>query len=78
LAALRSKEFFKTQGYYLCINKEGIVLQFEHIIGFINGITSLKQLLVPGGGQYKPLLCEVTDYSCCPTGGVVRSDVCPR
>jgi hypothetical protein len=63
-------ELFKTQGYYLCVNKDGVLLRFENIPGFINGITSLKQLLVPEGGQYKLPLCEITDYPSLPVRAV--------
>jgi hypothetical protein len=61
---------FKTQGYYLCINKDGVLLRFEKMPGFINGITTLKQLLVPDGGQYKLPLGEITDYPSLPVRAV--------
>ena len=59
-------KLFKSQGYNLVITKDGITLRYKHNAGFINGITSIKQLLQKGEGSFKLPCCEITDWPSLP------------
>ena len=63
-------ELFRTQGYFLEIQNESAVLRFETYAGFINGITSLKQLLIQEGPAYKLPLCIINDYPSVPVRAI--------
>jgi hypothetical protein len=55
-------ELFLAQGYCLEISSNQIVLQYQSNAGFINGLTSIKQLLIKEDGGFCLPLCKVTDY----------------
>jgi hypothetical protein len=65
-----NERLFREQGYRLTIKRDGVTLQFAKKAGFINGITSLKQLLVPEKSCYTLPLCEITDYPSLPVRAV--------
>jgi len=52
-----NEELFKSQGYHLLIENSAIILRYENKAGFINGITSIKQLLKKDGNLYKLPCC---------------------
>lgn len=56
------EHLFRTQGYYLEIAATAITLKYETNAGFINGITSLKQLIQKEDEFYTLPLCEITDF----------------
>lgn len=39
------KKLFQEQGYDINISKENVILRYENRVGFLNGMTTLKQLL---------------------------------
>lgn len=57
-----NESLFKSQGYYLEIAENEIILKYENNAGYINGLTSIKQLIQNEGGMCKLPLCETTDY----------------
>lgn len=58
-----NRELFLNQGYDLEIKENGVILRYQCTAGFLNGITSVKQMLSPSeeGGYCLPL-CHITDY----------------
>jgi hypothetical protein len=67
----KNDELFKTQGYCLEIQNDSVTLCFESYAGFINGITSLKQLIVQDADhRYKLPLCTIKDYPSIPVRAV--------
>ncbi len=55
-------KLFKEQGYDLEIQKEKVVLRYETKIGFINGLTSLKQMLERQQEAFVLPTCHITDW----------------
>jgi hypothetical protein len=55
-------ELFRKQGYYLKIEGTVITLRYGEKAGYINAVTSLKQLLVRKGDSFILPLCEITDW----------------
>ena len=64
------QELLLTQGYHLTIMPGEITLHYESNAGYLNGITSIKQLLRLDGGGYRLPLCEITDYPSLPVRAV--------
>lgn len=65
-----NSELFISQGYSLEISRDSIVLKYQNNAGYINGLTSIKQLLKrKDGGFYLPL-CKITDYPSLPVRAV--------
>lgn len=60
--ALMDQPLFIEQGYQFEIHPEAITLKYQHNAGFINGVTSIKQLLKERDGAFVLPLCEVADY----------------
>lgn len=60
------KDLFVSQGYYLNIKEDEIVLKFIDKAGFINGITSIKQLIQEKNSAYVLPCCEITDWPSIP------------
>jgi len=58
----KNEVLFRAQGYALLIEGADVILRYESDAGYINGITSLKQLLQGGSGLYRLPLCEIVDY----------------
>ena len=56
------RHLFISQGYQLIISSEKIKLKYENKAGFINGVTSIKQLLAKAGESYELPLCEIIDF----------------
>jgi len=65
-----NQDLFKTQGYYLLIEKDVITLRYENKAGYINGITSIKQLIQKEGNKYKLPCCEITDWPSIPVRAI--------
>lgn len=65
-----NENLFKSQGYCLDIDKNIITLSFENKAGYINGITSIKQLLIAENGEFKLPLCSIIDYPSLPVRAV--------
>ncbi len=55
-------DLFLKQGYYLNVDRDAIVLKYQNKAGFINAITTLKQLLKKNGDGFALPLCEITDW----------------
>ena len=55
-------DLFLKQGYYLNVDRDAIVLKYHNKAGFINAITTLKQLLKKNGDGFALPLCEITDW----------------
>jgi len=53
---------FISQGYQLTIVRDRISLKYKNKAGFINGMTSIKQLLSAVGDSYVLPLCEIVDF----------------
>ncbi len=68
--AADNDELFKSQGYHLNIGPGEITLRYESRAGYINGITSIKQLLRQEAGGFKLPLCEIADYPSLPVRAV--------
>lgn len=56
------QELFHDQGYELDIRNDQAVISYETKIGYINAVTSLKQLLDEKNGSYILPTCHITDY----------------
>ncbi len=65
-----NEALFKSQGYYLLISENKILLKYESRAGFINGITSIKQLLRKDGEGYRLPCCEIVDWPSLPVRAV--------
>jgi len=65
-----NETLFKSQGYALLIAHDAITLRYENKAGFINGITSIKQLLIQDGDTFKLPCCEITDYPSLPVRAI--------
>ncbi len=57
-----NKELFITQGYALEIKDDKAILSYENNAGYINGLTSLKMLLVEEEGIFRLPCCEIVDW----------------
>lgn len=57
-----NKDLFIKQGYQLNIEKDDITLRFAEKAGFVNAVTTLKQLLVKQEAGYSLPLCIITDW----------------
>jgi len=55
-------DLFVEQGYYLKIENDKMSLYFEQKAGFVNAVTTLKQLLIRTEKGYALPLCEITDW----------------
>jgi len=65
-----NEALFKLQGYHLLIEEDELTLKYENKAGFINGITSIKQLLILDNHTYKLPLCEITDWPSIPVRAI--------
>lgn len=59
---VQDTKLFKEQGYDLEIQKEKVVLRYETKIGFINGLTSLKQMLESQHEAFVLPTCHIIDW----------------
>jgi len=55
-------DLFKEQGYDLTIEADRATLRYENSIGFVNAVTTIKQLLEEEGGTVVLPTCHITDY----------------
>ena len=60
--ATASPELFRAQGYQLSIEGGGVTLRYAEKAGFINAVTSVKQLHARTRGAFTLPLCEITDW----------------
>jgi hypothetical protein len=65
-----NEELFRSQGYCLEITRNEIILKYQSSAGYINGLTSIKQLLKAEGVSFMLPLCELTDYPSLPVRAV--------
>lgn len=56
------KELFQEQGYDINISKENVILRYENRAGFLNGVTTLKQLLEKSKDSFVLPICHITDW----------------
>lgn len=56
------KSLFLEQGYDIEIAEKEVKLRYEKKAGLINGLTSIKQLLIKEDSGFKLPLCHITDY----------------
>ncbi len=66
-------ELFREQGYDLEIGEREAVLRFENNAGFVNGITSLKQILAEEEKGFCLPLCHITDYPSLPVRAIAQT-----
>lgn len=67
------QELFHDQGYELDIRNDQAVISYETKIGYINAVTSLKQLLVEKNGSYILPTCHITDYPSLPVRAIAQT-----
>lgn len=67
------EELFRTQGYDLAIEQNKIKIRYETHEGFLNGITSIKQLLVEDGDEFVLPMLHITDYPSIPVRAVAQT-----
>ena len=58
----QNKELYSSQGYQIEITQDTLTLKFEKIEGYINGLTSIKQMLIQQGDGYVLPACRINDY----------------
>mgnify|MGYP003377469976 FL=1 len=56
------KKLFQEQGYDINISKENVILHYENRVGFLNGMTTLKQLLEKSKDSFVLPICHITDW----------------
>lgn len=69
-AQTEREDLFRAQGYQLIITQQQATLHYENNAGYINGITSLKGLLIKDGAAYRLPCCEIIDYPSLPVRAV--------
>ena len=69
-APTEQEDLFRAQGYQLIITEQKATLKYENNAGYINGITSLKGLLIKADAAYKLPCCEIIDYPSLPVRAV--------
>lgn len=67
------QELFHDQGYELDIQNDQAVISYKTKIGYINAITSLKQLLDEKSGSYILPTCHITDYPSLPVRAIAQT-----
>lgn len=55
-------KLFQEQGYDISISEENVILRYENRIGFLNGVTTLKQLLEKSKNEFILPTCHITDW----------------
>lgn len=55
-------KLFQEQGYDINISKENVILRYENRVGFLNGMTTLKQLLEKSKDSFVLPICHITDW----------------
>ena len=56
------KKLFQEQGYDINHSKENVILRYENRVGFLNGMTTLKQLLEKSKDSFVLPICHITDW----------------
>lgn len=67
------QELFHDQGYELDIRNDQAVISYETKIGYINAVTSLKELLDEKNGSYILPTCHITDYPSLPVRAIAQT-----
>lgn len=68
------RKLFLEQGYDLEVAADKVIIRFQTNAGFINGVTSLKQLLTQTeDGKYRLPLCHITDYPSIPVRAIAQT-----
>ncbi len=60
--AVEKQELYHEQGYFLEISDDKATLRYENTEGLINGITTIKQLLIKKEDGWHLPNCEILDY----------------
>lgn len=55
-------KLFQEQGYDINISKENVILRYENRVGFLNGMTTLKQLMEKSKDEFILPTCHITDW----------------
>lgn len=55
-------KLFQEQGYDINISKENVILRYENRVGFLNGVTTLKQLMEKSKDEFILPTCHITDW----------------
>lgn len=67
-------DLFRAQGYDIEIKEQEIILRYENRTGFINGVTTIKQLIQEGAdGAYQLPCCAITDYPSLPVRAIAQT-----
>ena len=64
---------YREQGYDLEIQEDHAVISYETRIGFINAVTSLKQLIWNESAGYVLPVCHITDYPSLPVRAIAQT-----
>ena len=56
------QNLFQEQAYDINISKENVILRYENRVGFLNGMTTLKQLLEKSKDSFVLPICHITDW----------------
>ena len=64
---------YREQGYDLEIQEDHAVISYETRIGFINAVTSLKQLIWNESAGYVVQVCHITDYASLPVRAIAQT-----
>lgn len=68
-----NEELLKEQGYDLDIEPKKVVVKYENRQGYINAITSIKQLLQEEGNKYLLPAVHITDYPSLPVRAIAQT-----
>ena len=64
---------YREQGYDLEIQEDHALISYETRIGFINAVTSLKQLIWNESAGYVLPVCHITDYPSLPVRAIAQT-----
>ncbi|MGI6696571.1 MAG: glycoside hydrolase family 20 zincin-like fold domain-containing protein [Christensenellales bacterium] len=67
---LQKMELFQSQGYQLKITEDKVCLRYAQKAGYINALTSLKQLIKQEDDGFVLPLCTIADYPSIPVRAV--------
>lgn len=68
-----NETLFKEQGYDLKIEENKAEIRFETKVGFINAVTSVKQMLEEKEGKYVLPVCHITDWPSLPVRAIAQT-----
>lgn len=64
------REMLVKQGYHLAMFENEVILRYENLQGYVNAMTTLKQLLISADSGYQLPCGEITDYPSLPVRAV--------